>query len=455
MRDGFSVTMSEISKNEEDALLGSDDSKLTLWKVHKKLIEIRPKGWINRFAHRVEDAELWDHPKSYEDARMDRMKASGWEPICKRLPTEPSRFTEDKVADIEQWNWQRSNLCYLCWGLVPMSPVRVTCLKCPIVAHSACVMDVRKYKLPVITSKRVNNDVQRHLNADQIAYDKNGVVTNWTCPFCIQAVDKRNNSCETKYQTDRRAYEEEYAAIKIQSFARMVKPKADYTRCIVGVLILQRMHRARRYWRKVEGEKVGAQLRPFRIRIHAVHVLVNVDRSPLNSVDANELNPLLAPYHYTIGEITANNYSDLMKSEEEDGDDSNGAAAADGTGSAAIFPSSSSVIPPLPHVPGANASSLVSEALSAFANATSAPSVGETEMLSLLRAGHIEAPSFLPPFKLSHGKLVTRGMYFLTIAVQKHSKTTDNVSYNLTNVAHFFLLVSFYIFVLLTGSSSP
>jgi hypothetical protein len=186
--------MAEISKAEEEMILGGDDSLTTRWKLHKRIIEQRPKGWLRRFAHKVEDAELYEHPKSYDDARYDRMKAAGWEPVTKRLPTEPTRFSDDKIAAIRNWSdtsLETTNLCYLCWAIVPIGPVRVHCLKCPIVAHNACVLDVRKYRLPVIASNRVNSDVQRQLATNRIEKDKNGVVSNWICPFCIQEVNHR------------------------------------------------------------------------------------------------------------------------------------------------------------------------------------------------------------------------------------------------------------------------
>jgi hypothetical protein len=128
---------------------------------------------------------------------------------------------------------------------------------------------------------------------------------------------------------------------------------------------------------------------------------MNVDGMPLTQSEEMELSPLLAPYNHVIGEMTANAYNELMRP-DHDAETTNLAAAM-----------MSIKAPPTTSALSLSSTSLV-------------PPTGESEMLQLLRAGHIEAPSFLPPFKPSHGKLITRGVYFLTVSVQKLTHNADN-----------------------------
>jgi hypothetical protein len=226
----------------------------------------------------------------------------------------------------------------------------------------------------------------------------------------------------------------------------MVKPKADFTRAIVGVLILQRMLRARRYWRKVEGEKAGTQLRPFRVRIHNLYVIVNTERFPLTDAEEIKFAPILQPYNHLIGEMTANSYADTMRpstvgsSDGGSGLSSTGGDLASLTQSIlAMSTSTKSSFDGTNHADNLNINlnninNGVHSAGSAGINAVTAglgstgaaaAAAAESDMLQLLRANHIEAPSYLPPFKPSHSKLVTRGVYFLTVAVQKVMRNND------------------------------
>lgn len=435
--------MSEISKYEEENILGADTSNLTLWKIHKTMIETRPVGWLKRFGQKVDDAILLDPPRTHEEQREDRMRASGWEPITKELPVKPLRFKEDKISSIKPFPGPCSNLCYLCWGIVPIGPSRVTCTICAISSHNTCVVNALRYKLPVVPSTQVNVNVQRSLQEYPAYYNSSGVICNWVCPLCIQEVHLRNNVCERVYQIKRKAYSEEYAAIKIQSFARMVRPKADFTRVIVGILILQRTLRARRYWRKAEGEKRSALLKPFRVRIHGVYVLINLD-SAAEGVSSSEANAeetmvnglegsnsnttsTMKPFHNLIGEMSANAFAEIMKSEHAPDPTSltTGAVTTTTTSSSVLTTPTTGL--PLLTIPGASSTNANNAATTLTSGSSADGTACSDDFLSLLRNGHIEVPSFMQPFKLAPGKVVNRGSYFLTVSVQRarHLRDTD------------------------------
>ena len=93
--------------------------------------------------------------------------------------------------------------------------------------------------------------------------------------------------------------------MQIQAFARMVRYRLDFVFAKIGFTLLQQLYHARKAWTalKIHEEK---RLRPFRIRVHDVRLLV---RSP-DALDEENLDPpiLSEPVSKRVGEISVGVY---------------------------------------------------------------------------------------------------------------------------------------------------
>ena len=202
------------------------------------------------------------------------------------------------------------------------------------------------------------------------------------------------------------------------------------------------------YWRKAEGEKRSALLKPFRVRIHSVYVLLNLD-GVLEGYSASSSSSLesngdgeeavgnsvtsgsgsgsgsggpVKPFHNIIGEMSANAFAEIMKSEHS-ADPILPVTGAAMTSSAALAP-----VTGLPLLTISSASSGNNAAPISTATLTPDGGACSEDLLSLLRNGHIEVPSFMQPFKLAPGKVINRGSYFLTVSVQRARHLRDSVT---------------------------
>jgi hypothetical protein len=73
----FNPLQSNNLQENEDILLGNRIGEVSQWKRKKFEIENRQKGWIHRFAKKIDNYEVLDPPKSRHQTRIDRMRETG------------------------------------------------------------------------------------------------------------------------------------------------------------------------------------------------------------------------------------------------------------------------------------------------------------------------------------------------------------------------------------------
>jgi hypothetical protein len=130
-------------------------------------IQRRPKGWMNRFANKIDERNIVTVPLTKMEEREQRILASGWQNVT---------YTKEDLAKLKpievkpvhmqpfptELNDYAMNLCSFCGKLVSRGAHRVQCQHCSTVSHVQCIPNVESF---VNQTKRQQN-IQRHVNFD-------------------------------------------------------------------------------------------------------------------------------------------------------------------------------------------------------------------------------------------------------------------------------------------------
>lgn len=324
---------------------------MTMWKMKKSDVETRQKGWLKRYAHKIDESYILRAPPSFEMKREKRLIESGWRNI---LCTEPERPVPEKYFDFEHTisssQSKRSNICYLCWALVSYGSDRIHCRKCPVIAHRKCAIDVENLRVPSILLTSPASSTSSSPPLSPAEKEK-----NWTCLFCHEELQSTTAHREKRLCDSRRKHNEICATLKLQSFSRMAVRRVTFRRARHGIIKLQRLFRSLRFWKKAEKDKAD-RMRPFRVRLHHIHLFVKINDG---SVEVPQ------PVDHIVGETMASIYDQV------------------------------------------------------FGTEAAAPSMESMEMMNLLRAGHVEAPTYSMSFKMSESRNVPKGSLFLSLSVHE------------------------------------
>lgn len=343
--------------NDIDELLQKSDPS-SLWKKSKKQVEVRPRGWLKRFAGKLDEScikpskknPLWmgllpKHrlaPLSNTSSNADQLDILKAPP-----PAAPLNDDADNLPKFQDSS-KMSNLCYLCWGAVSLGQ-RVCCVSCPVISHQRCVLDIKEYLIsrthtssslsspslslsPSLTSpienkakvkEKLDDEEEENGKGKEEEEAENEVEKErrkaslpsspWQCPFCLETVQRRNQHANLKYLSFRIKYEQTKACIKLQSFFRMIPRRLRYLKGKMVALTMQRRLRSKMFWKKKQREE-SRKKRPFRLQIHSLKAFVHYGGRGLEHYEEFPVLPNGNPIK--VGEVAANLYDQFVSGAE-------------------------------------------------------------------------------------------------------------------------------------------
>jgi len=337
--------------NDVEEMVGLTDSS-SLWKKSKKFVEVRPRGWLNRFAGQLDESCIKAEktnprwlgliPKHHRKGAKPQL-----DPILRDPPVVPEQYDESRLPKFKDSS-RRTNLCYLCWGAVPVGE-RTCCLSCPVISHHRCVVDIKRYLVsqrytattttssqcpssPRLAINKSHSNVEKvadplaeaiveeteaETKAEAEAEAKGSTTkTAWQCPFCLETIQRRNQHANLKYLGLRHKYEQAKAAIRLQSFFRMVARRAKYLKGRLVALTLQRRLRSKMFWKRKQREE-NRKKRPFRLQIHSLKAFIHYSCRGLDHYEEfPELPKDMGPIK--VGEIVAHLYDQFVSGNDEE-----------------------------------------------------------------------------------------------------------------------------------------
>ena len=138
-------------------------------------------------------------------------------------------------------------MCYKCWRLVSPGAASILCARCPLVAHSNCCPPTLKNDTPNLAE---------------------------VCPFCMDDLRDSDQSRVDRYSSRMKAHAVRRGVVLMQALTRMFVARIAFSRGRKIVMTLQRRFRASQFWKHAFAKKV-MELRPFRLRIHSLWLVVS------------------------------------------------------------------------------------------------------------------------------------------------------------------------------------
>lgn len=160
--EGFGKRTITLSKSVRELHVGNEKEELdtvnenSAWKLKKRAIQRRSKGWINRFQKDMSSAEGGrgrvqlssedaldpdedpDHDEVYADRVLVLASHLGSAAAHKeRVQCRPEKPRLETLEDLSPFSDRllQSCLCVVCCAIVAIDCERVSCEHCPVVAH--------------------------------------------------------------------------------------------------------------------------------------------------------------------------------------------------------------------------------------------------------------------------------------------------------------------------------
>ena len=308
-----------------------EQTKLS-WKYHRdtdwgqcvEAVSSRPKGWIQRFADRLDESCIVEE-KSPEQLREERLRESGWKNIRIDLSTieVPNTNKRKEVYQKFPRSGQRMANCAYCFKPVSVGAELIGCERCDLVSHVHCIPDISRHTVSQKTQKfqptvveidkrhsilrssassyvsldiaaRPNTAPSRTSFSSPVSPHHNKVPTpthsgnkdqtmlfiqddytakdiKWLCEFCQKDMVINKIYFEKKSREEEHKHQRVLSCIKLQSIARMFISKLRYRRFMRGIKIFQQIIRMRKFAKMAEIERIN-QRYVFKIRIQEIKV---------------------------------------------------------------------------------------------------------------------------------------------------------------------------------------
>jgi len=153
-------------------------------------------------------------------------------------------------------------------------------------------MERKKGNLNSPFSRAFRADIRNHLFVDEVPTGKKFITSRdvrWTCDFCAGEIKLTNIYNQNKHIAKFNEVLILSSSLKIQSFFRMAYHRNRYCKLLNGVTALQELFRVRKLKIQNEIRKSNVK-RPFRIRIHDIHLLIPKQFRLASSSTSSNLN---------------------------------------------------------------------------------------------------------------------------------------------------------------------
>ena len=320
------VDLGRYIEPEEEIPLVVDPSERSNWA--EKLDRIKAQrstgeNWVERFADKVEDMEIYDTrsaseiralPKTTEEKHRNMIARGIFMSKVIRPPQIPRHPHERKAEDFQEYKKQvhgQVHMCCKCWRGAGPGPGRVDCSYCGAFAHIGCLEAKDEIKRKFVGDSSYSNELTSGQEGEEEKASK------WMCPFCQDSLDAENKYIRRKFEKEMYKYRTVRAVIRMQAAIRARITGAWFHRVVQAVKLVQRVVRNRQFW-KAEEMKKKLIKRPVRIRLHDIDVFVKQalgqekGRPPKMCVGAG---PALAPLpqdSHKVGDMPMIQYEDAF-----------------------------------------------------------------------------------------------------------------------------------------------